>query len=78
MRQGGLIRTSVFVGRDQLEDLRQHSNESGIPVAFMIRRGISLYLRGISNQSLPCHDPRSELDQPEFVAGDPGIPSATP
>jgi hypothetical protein len=81
MRQGGLIRTSVFVGRDQLEDLRQRSNESGIPMAFMIRRGISLYLSGISDQSMPRQGPRaerSELDQPEFEASDPLIPSTTP
>jgi hypothetical protein len=53
MSKGKLARTSVFVGQDQLERLRQISNESGVPLAFMVRRGISLYLDSVSRGPAP-------------------------
>jgi hypothetical protein len=60
MSKEALTRTSVFIGHDQLENLRRRSNESGVPMAFMIRRSISLYLSGMSNQSVTGHDPGSD------------------
>jgi hypothetical protein len=40
-----LKRTSLFVGLDQLEELREISERTGTRVSFMIRRGVDLYLR---------------------------------
>jgi len=39
-----LTRTSMFLGVDQLESLRELSDETGIPMAVMMRQGIDLVL----------------------------------
>jgi hypothetical protein len=39
-----LTRTSTFVGADQLKSLRELSDETGIPMAVMMRKGIDLVL----------------------------------
>jgi hypothetical protein len=48
MHKEKLARTSVFLGQEQLDQLREMSAASGIPVAVMIRRGIGLYLDSVS------------------------------
>ncbi len=65
MIKGKLARTSVFLGQDQLEQLRQISTESGIPLAVMIRRGVQLYIGGILSGYIPglgLQDRRMEPD----------------
>jgi hypothetical protein len=56
--RGGLNlkRTSLFVGLDQLEELRKISERTGTPVSFMIRRGVDLYLRTypVDNRNRPA------------------------
>jgi hypothetical protein len=43
-RRPTLKRTSVFLTADQLAHLAARSNESGVPIAVMIRRAVEAYL----------------------------------
>ena len=61
-----LTRTSVFLGCDQLEQLRAISNESGIPIAVMVRRGVTLYLNDPPVTSIAGSRPRAS--QAELAA----------
>ncbi|QEH32110.1 hypothetical protein OJF2_05790 [Aquisphaera giovannonii] len=46
MDRTSLTRTSFHIRRDQLDALRTHARETGIPASFVIRRGIDLALGG--------------------------------
>lgn len=44
MTRGRLARTSVLIGQGQLDRLRRISEESGVPIAVVVRRGVQFYL----------------------------------
>ena len=66
MKKRDLARTSIFLGRDQLDQLREISNESGIPVAVMVRRGVARYLDNLPGAPVTGVRPRAV--QPELAA----------
>jgi Ribbon-helix-helix domain len=43
-RGDSMIRTSLFVGGDQLDRLRKLSDETGIPMSVLMRKGIDQVL----------------------------------
>jgi hypothetical protein len=69
-----LTRTSVFIGREQLEDLRRLSRETGLAVAVMIRHGIQLYLGCVTDHTIPGRSLR--VARSELVASEPAANSA--
>ncbi|MGP0066076.1 MAG: ribbon-helix-helix domain-containing protein [Isosphaeraceae bacterium] len=64
MKKGELARTSVFLRSDQLARLRAISEESGIPLAVMIRRGVSRYLDDWPGTSVVGIRPRGGQSEP--------------
>ncbi len=64
MNKERLTRTSVFLGCDQLEQLRAFSNESGVPIAVMVRRGVALYLSDLPVTSVGGIRPRAGPSEP--------------
>jgi hypothetical protein len=60
-----LTRTSVFVGEDQIEALRRLTEETGIPMSFVIRRGIDIalanYRVGVSGREVGMKDCPDEV-----------------
>lgn len=78
MNKGRLTRTSVFLGQDQLEQLRRISDESGVPLAVMVRRGIGLFLDAASRRPAPRWGPGVAGPAPD-IAGPAAIsPAAEP
>jgi hypothetical protein len=57
MKGRKLTRTSIFLGQDQLERLREISEESGAPVAELARRALDSYLinRPGDHRRESCH-----------------------
>ena len=46
LRERYMSRTTLCVRTDQLDELRRLSSATGVPVSWMVRRGIDAFVRG--------------------------------
>jgi hypothetical protein len=66
-----LARTSLYVGEDQIVEMRRVRERTGVPMGFLIRRGIDLALADYSHAGSDGKDPtRPDVGQ---QAGDTDI-----
>ena len=63
-RRQKLARASIHVSADQQEELRSLSERTGIPMAFVIRRGIDTAL-----EFYRAYNPEAELDHGNPLGG---------